>query len=573
MSLRKSFPLCLLTVMGGCADAPKGAPTAAADSFCGPALARVEAFMSSFHGPPPEGERYGGTVVAATVSELEVGMNGFAPIETGASQHQMFVNLMTLVQYDEDLEPVPYLAKSWEISRDLTELTFTLRDDVFWHDGEPTTARDVAFTFRRASDPETGFPNPGFFRHYLPGEGGVEVLDDFTVRFHFTRPHAEFMDPWRAVAVMPEHLLGDVPPSELAQHPFGTLCPVGNGPFRFLDHLPGDRWVFEANPWFPRELGGRPYLDRYVYRTIPENSTLQAELLTGGIDVYVSVTPESAERIRGEDHLELRSYPSRSVLFAGWNSRVSELSDPVVRRALTLGTNRRQILEGVRYGWGDVANTGVPPTHWAYDPSLEDSLSYDPAGARRLLQAAGWSDRDGDGIRENAEGEPLTIELIVNPNQERREVAEIMQAQLREVGVALQPRVVEMAVLVSRVASPERDFQGVLLSWEGEFRLDDRDLFHSEAADVGGYGFSGIQDAELDRYLDTLQLIPTREEAGPVWQAYQARLLRLQPFTYLYAYHRQNGLNRRLENVTMDVRGDWQNIREWWISSGEGRAP
>ena len=139
-------------------------------------------------------------------------MNGFAPVETGASQHQMFVNLMTLIQYDDALEPVPYLAESWEVSPDLMEITFHLRDDVYWHDGELTTARDVAFTYLRASDPETGYPNMSFFHYYLPGAEGVEVLDDFTVRFHLSRPHAEYLDPWRTAAIRAcRGSLGDPP--------------------------------------------------------------------------------------------------------------------------------------------------------------------------------------------------------------------------------------------------------------------------------------------------------------------------------------------------------------------------
>ena len=572
--MRIHVPMLLLLVsfLGACGDgAPGNEAGSAAEAFCGPALAKVDSFMATFSGDPPEGDRYGGTAVVATVAELDVGMNGFAPVEAGASLHQMFVNLMTLIQYDEELQPIPYLARSWEVSEDFTQLTFHLRDDVYWHDGERTTAHDVAFTFLRATDPLTGFPNLAFFHYYLPGNAGVEVVDSFTVRFNFERPHADFMDPWRTVAIMPEHLLGDVPPEELIRHPFGTVCPVGNGPFRFVDHIPSDRWVFQANPAFPVGLGGRPYLDRYVFRIIPEHPTLLAEFLTEGVDVYVALLPNHATRIRSEEAFEVRAFAYRSVFFAGWNSRIPKLSDPRVRRALTVGTNRAQILQGLRDGKGVVANTGVPRTHWAYDSTLADSLSFDPDQARALLAAAGWTDSDGDGIREDAQGEPLQIEVIFNTNQERREVAEIMQAQLRDVGVDLRLRTLEMGTFVGLIISPERNFEGFLISWEAEFRLDERDLFHSEAVN-GSYAFSGIQDPELDRFLDTLQLIPDRKEAIETWRAYQCRLVQLQPYTFLYYPDRQNGVNRRLRDVEMDVRGDWQNIREWWIAPEDRRV-
>jgi len=557
-------------VLSACGSERQTVPDGSA-AFCEPALARVDSFMASIPTKELGEDQYGGTAVVATVSELDVGMNGFAPIETGASQHQMFINLMTLIQYDEDLDPVPYLARSWEIDPDLMGVTFHLRDDVFWHDGEPTTAYDVAFTFLRASNPRTGYPNQGFFEYYRKGEAGVEVVDSFTVRFNLERPHADFMDPWRTVSIMPEHLLGEVPPEELSRHPFGTVCPVGNGPFRFLSHTPGDRWVFEANPAFPEGLGGRPYLDRYVYRTITENATLLAELLTGGIDVYISLLPEHVERVRQEEGLRVLSFVHRSVFFAGWNSRVPKLSDARVRRALTLGVNRQQMLDGIRNGAGLVANTGVPRTHWAYNPALADSLPFDPDQARSLLEEAGWTDRNGDGIREDAQGEPLTIELLVNPNQEREEAAEIMQAQLGDIGVDLRIRLTEMSALVDAILSPERPFEGFLISWEAEFRLDERDLFHSETVD-GPYAFSGIQDKELDRYLDSLQLIPDRKEARKMWWDYQNRLVELQPYTFLYYPDRQHGLNTRLRNVEMDTRGEWLNVREWWIAPEDRRG-
>jgi peptide/nickel transport system substrate-binding protein len=570
--MKRAVPCSLLmaVVLNACGEGPDTAGRDPRAGFCDTALARVDSFMATVARDRPEGPRYGGTAVVGAPAELG-GMNAFAHGDAGAVQHQMFVNLMTLVRYDEELEPMPYLARSWEVSEDQSELTFHLRDDVRWHDGRLTTAYDVAFTYMTAVDPRSGFPNPAFFQHYLPEERGVEVVDSFTVRFRL-RPHAEFMDPWRTVAIMPRHLLGDVPPEELARHPFGDACPVGNGPYRFVSRSPGDRWVFEANPAFPAELGGGPYLDRYVYRVIPEQTTLLAELLTGGVDVHVAMFPNHARRAESEPGLRVMSFPYRSVLFAGWNSRVQKLSDPRVRRALTLGMNRRQIMVGIHGEEAVLVNSGVPPVHWAFDPTLADSFPYDPDRARDLLEAAGWADRDGDGIREDPEGTPLRIELIMNQNQERQEVAEIITVQLREIGVDLRPRVLEFATLMGRITSPQRDFEGVLVSWEAEFRLDERDLFHSEVVD-GLWAFSGTMDPVLDRYLDTLQLAVERTSAIPIWHAYQRRLMEVHPFTYLYSSYRRNGVADRLRDVVMDARGEWAGIRDWWIAPEDRRVP
>jgi peptide/nickel transport system substrate-binding protein len=196
---------------------------------------------------------------------------------------------------------------------------------------------------------------------------------------------------------------------------------------------------------------------------------------------------------------------------------------------------------------------------------LEDSLSYDPDQARDLLEAAGWIDRDGDGVRENVDGHPLRLGLTFNQNLEREQVAEIIRVQWEELGIELQPTMLEMEAYLGVITSPERDFEGALVTFETGFRIDDRDLFHSEVVD-GPWAFSGTADPELDRYLDTLQLIPDREEALPVWRAYQLRLMEVQPYTFLYSAMRRTGVNSRLRDVDMDTRGDWATISRWWIA-------
>jgi peptide/nickel transport system substrate-binding protein len=531
--------------------------------FCQELLPRVDAHLAELE--QPQGDRYGGTAVVGAIGDLADGLNAFSLADYAGAQHQTHMHLMTLIRVDEELEPRPYLARSWELSEDGSELTFHLRDDVTWHDGEPTTARDVAFTFIRATDPETAFPNAAFWANYTAGEDGVEVLDDYTVRFHL-RPHSEILDTWRAMPIMPRHLLEDVPPSELNRHPFGTRCPVGNGPFVFFDRSPGASWTFVRNPAFPQELGGPPYLDRYVYRVIPEQTTLLTELLTGGVDVYVSPTPDQASRIEAEEEIDLLDFHFRSYVFVGWNARRPHLSDPRVRRALTLGTNRREILESLYGGYGEIANAGVPPFHWGYLEGIEEALTFDRAEAGRLLDQAGWVRPDGTGIRENGDGERLEVSIKYNTgNQQRQQIAEIMQAQLREIGVAVEPRVLEWATLFDQITSPEqRDFDGVVMGWVTELKVDDHDLFHSSKVDQP-FQWAGIQDPEVDRLLDTLQVVMDRDEAIPLWHEYQERLAELQPFTYFFYPQRLAGVNRRLQGVHMDVRGEWVSVTDWWI--------
>ncbi|MEX2295748.1 MAG: ABC transporter substrate-binding protein, partial [Gemmatimonadota bacterium] len=553
-SLATSWAFLVFSLAAGCGD-QAARSLAGLPEFCRDVLPRVAEHLAGFE--HPTGERYGGTAVVGTIGELADGMNALVSSAYESTQHQTFLNLMTLIRFDGGFEPEPYLARTWELNEESTELTFHLRDDVFWHDGTPTTARDVEFTYLRATDPATAFPNQAFWTHYVPGPDGVEVLDDHTILFRL-RPHAELLDPWRATAIMPEHLLRDVAPAELRQHPYGNRCPVGNGPFVFEDHRADASWSFVRNPAFPEGLGGPPYLARYVLRIIPEQTTLLTELLTENIDFMINPPASQEPQITGASHLQFRTFPWRSYDFVGWNTRRPQLADARVRRAITMATNRAEIVEALLLGYGEVANAGVPPIHWAFHEGNRDALPYDPAGARALLDEAGWVDRDGDGIRENSEGVRLDLSIKYNDgNQDRQDIAEIMQAQLREVGIAVRPQVVEWATLLSQINTPEvRDFDGVVIGWVAEFRLDDTDLHHSRNLNQP-YGWSGTNDPRLDLLLDTLPLIVDRAEAIPLWHDYQELLVEVQPYTYLYFPLRRAGLNRRLQNVVLDARGEW----------------
>ena len=504
----------------------------------------------------PEAERYGGTAVVGGLGEIQT-MNGFVSRDYMTDQVQANVLFVTLLRYDRDLQPRPYLARSWEVSPDSNEVVFELRTDVLWHDGEPTTAHDVAFTFDRVKDPAVPFPNRSSFDSWEM----AEVLGPHTIRFTL-RPHADYLHGWAAMPIMPRHLLGDTAPEDLATHPFGTSEPVGNGPFRFSEHRPGDRWIFDSNPEFPEALGGRPYLDRLVYRVIPNETTLFAELRSGGVDMYVRLAPEFVDEVSEDPELRLAAYPFPNYSFIAWNSKRPFFSDPGVRRALTMAIDRQEIVDVVRQGLGAPAVGPIGSWHWAYDSAWKP-IPYAPDSASALLESAGWSDRDEDGVRERG-GVPFSFAISTNESRERGSIAELVQHYLAAVGVDARPRIVEHQTLIADVTSPERRFDAFLLSWSQGLVIDERDQW---ACDRIGrpLQFTSYCNPELDPVLDSIPRATDRAVQAALLRRYGELIAADQPFTFLYVEKRADALRRRLQGAEPDFRGELADVRSWWL--------
>jgi peptide/nickel transport system substrate-binding protein len=418
------------------------------------------------------------------------------------------------------------------------------------------TARDVEFTYERARDPAAGYQNRPLFDPWI----GVELLDEHTLRFTI-RPAANLFYGWTQIPILPEHLLGDVRPEDLAGSPFG-LDPVGNGPFRFVEHVPGDRWVFEANPGFPEELGGRPYVDRYVYRVIPDDGTQVAALRAGEIDLLTVAPPASAPRLATDSTIRLIPYDDATFDFVTWNTRRPMFADAATRRALTMSIDRAGIVAAVLEGEGTVAAGPVGRWHWAYD-TTDAPLPFAPDSARELLAAAGWKDTDGDGIREKA-GRPFAFTLLATPRDKWRRIAAIIQSNLRDVGVDVTVQIREIASIQPLVTSPDRRFDAFLLTWKPDPTLDERPMWACDQI-THPVHFSSYCSPELDAVLDSLLVVTDPEVYAPLVDRYNDILATDQPYTFLFYPSHVAAARVELRGVEMDTRGNWVSVADWWL--------
>jgi peptide/nickel transport system substrate-binding protein len=417
----------------------------------------------------------------------------------------------------------------------------------------------VKFTFDRAKDPASASLVGSAF---LSDVAAAQVIDSFTVRFSYARPHAQALeDFWWAP--MPEHLLRDIPSAEMRNAPFNRQ-PVGSGPFRFVEWRANERLVLERNDSFADGLGGAPAAARIVFRVVPEASTLLTELLTGNVHIDIPLGPDQVEQVRRDDQVKVFSFPGRTVYYIGWNDARPPFDDPAVRRGLAMAIDRRTIIDGLLHGEGAVATSTIPPWHPAYPGDVEP-LAFSIEAAGRTLDAAGWTDSDGDGIRENAGGTPLRFTLLASDDVLRRSVAEVLQSQLRQVGVDAQVRLTEFQTMIA--AHRGRDFDAVFTNWVlDNFQVASSpfSLFHSSQADVAGSSNrSSVKIPALDRLIDQGRAATDLADQRRIWREFTEVLQREQPVTFMFWLNELAAVRLPVDGVEMDPRGELLTMARW----------
>lgn len=496
-------------------------------------------------------KEYGGTVVIGLEADFD-SFNELTAADSDALQVIQHMLFMALTRLDENLEFKPYLAKSWEFSPDHRMVTFRLRDDVSWNDGLPTTAEDVLFTYRLMTNPEVGYPASSRFDL----TDRVEIIDRYTVRFYFKKAYPDVLFDLQMPA-LPAHYLEKIPVAQIAQSEFNRK-PVGNGPFKLIKWKANSHLIFVANPDY---AAGRPYLDRVIFTIIPDENVRLINLLTQEIDVIPFLTPNGFKQVQKNPALRALRYEGREFTFIAWNLARPLFTKPV-RQALTYAINKQEIIDTLLEGFAEPAIGPLMPFNWAFDKSLKD-YTYNPEKARNLLNEAGWVDSNGDGLLDR-EGKSFQFALKVNAgSQLRKDVAVMVQAQLKKIGVHVEIEILEWNLFIDRVFQ-QRDFDAVILAWEAPFTVNPTDLWHSKAIEQG-YNFVSYRNPKVDLLLEKGRYATDRDTARRYWSEFQRIILNDCPYTFLFIPDRLAAINRRIHGVKMDVRGFLANIEEWWI--------
>lgn len=500
---------------------------------------------------------YGDTLVEGTIGEAST----LVPVlATDSASHSVAGQIYNgLVKYDKDLRLVGDLAESFNVAPDGLTITFKLRRNVRWHDGAPFTARDVLYTYRVIIDPKT----PTAYSEDFKQVASATAPDPYTVVVRYKSPFAPALASW-GTAMLPAHLLEgtDITKSPLARQPVGT------GPFRFKEWLAGQKIVLEANQDY---FEGRPYLDHYVYRVIPDTSTMYMELKAGGVDL-MGLTPvqyarqTDSERFRGA--FNKYRYPSNSYLYLGYNLRHPLFKDVRIRRAMTAAINKDELIQGVLFGMGQKAHGPIVPGRWAYNGAVED-IPYDPPHARQLLAEAGW--QPGEGGLLFKDGKPLSFTILTNQgNQQRLMTAQIIQQRLQQVGIDVRIRVVEWAAFLKEFID-KGNFEVVLLAWMISQDPDMYDIWHSSKTKPGELNFIGYANHEVDRLLEAGRSTFDLEKRKQAYFRIQEILAEEQPYTFLYVPDALPAVSARMRGIEPAPAGIGHNLIKWYVPKQEQR--
>jgi len=477
-----------------------------------------------------------------------------------SSSHIVSMVFNGLVKYSKDLELIGDLAESWEIEAGGLEIIFHLRKDIKWHDGHAFTAKDVKFTYESLIDPAVPTPYSGDFKMVA----SVLALDDYTVKVIYKEPFAPGLSSW-VMPIMPGHILEgeNLIETEFARNPMGT------GPYKFKRWKTSERIDLISNHEY---FEHRPYIDRYIYRVIPDTSTMFLELETLGID-SMQLTPLQFTRQTDvsffKDRFRKFKYPSFGYSYMAYNLGDDKFKDRKVRQALNYAVDKKEIIEGALLGQGRVSSGHFVPESWAFNENVKP-YPFNPGKAKTMLAAAGWKDRDGDGWLDK-EGEPFEFTILTNQgNDTRRMTAEIIQRRLKEIGIKVNIRILEWTVFINEFVNKKR-FEAIIMGWGLGREPDCYDIFHSSKTRPGEFNFIGYSNPELDRLLVEGRRTFEKEERKVIYNKIHEILYKDQPYMFLYTADSLVAVNRRFQGIEPSAIGIGYNFIDWWVPKNRVR--
>ena len=452
----------------------------------------------------------------------------------------------TLVYEDQDGNYVPGLATEWTVSDDGTSYTFTLRDDVTFHDGTPFNADAVKYNFDRIALLSATSEKAGSL---ITNVESVEVVDDTTVAITLAQSDGFFLN---ALSLPYLSMVSPAAVEEWGNEEY-HLHQIGTGPFMFSEYNPEDHYTLVPNPnynWAPSIFGhqGPAYLEEITWRFLPEPATRAPALESGDADIVVDLLPTDATRLMNSPDFHVSTaYLTGQPALWFLNTSLAPTDDINVRKAIIYAADIQGSVIAIKRGLNPVAHGPLASNTLEYAPELDDMYSYDPEMAMTLLDEAGWVDSDGDGIRDK-DGQPLVVQMAMQGWGQSQPFSEILQGQLRDVGIDLE---LEMLNFPGQMEAASQNTKNIYFMGGSGFTAADslRGYFHSENVD-GGFAWSKYSDPELDAMIENGNGAVDPAERMEYFREAQVRIMEQALVLPIYDYAVLIGVNNRVQGLT-----------------------
>lgn len=511
-------------------------------------------------------EEGGGDLIIADMSDLvSLDPHGNNDVPSSNVRANIFDTLTVL---DENMEVQPHLAVEWEETEDNT-YSFTLRDDVVFHDGSQFNAEVVRANLLRVTDPNLASQRAFLYEMITD----VEAVDEFTVEITTEYPFAPLLahlahdaGGMLSLEVITEDYNQALEGTDLDYESYVEMLvngeefsedvvaaigenvgqyvatnPIGTGPFMLESRSPGDNTVLVRNDDYFDEPA---LLDSVTFKVVSETSSRIAELEGGYSHVIGAVGPMNRERVANHDETYLDETESMSLSYIGFNTQAEYLDDPLVRQAISYAIDRQTIIEGIYDGVGIPAIGPLAPAVFGYDENVE-GITYDIERAKELMAEAGYEDG-------------FSLSLWTNDNPERVDTAVFVQEALQEINIDVSVEQVEWGAYLEQTGQGEHDM--FILGWSvvtGDADYGMYPLFHSEQIGEPG-NRSFLQDEELDSLLEAGRQAIDPEERLEIYSQAQDLLVDLAPMAYIHHSNYLTGVRNEVQNFEIDALGIYQ---------------
>ncbi|HEU5423648.1 MAG TPA: ABC transporter substrate-binding protein [Nitrolancea sp.] len=461
------------------------------------------------------------------------------------------------------VQPAADLATKWDISSDGLTYTFTLGDGIKFQDGQALSSDDVKFTYDLLMNKATNSPRTSELTDRVKS---VEAKDPKTVVFTLNHPTAPFLVSNAGYGILPQHALKDVDPAGLAQNDFSTGkkgVTIGTGPFMFEEWVKDDHMTLVKYDGY---FKGAPNLDKYLYKVVPNQTVISAQLKTGEID-YSTIQPADLQGMQSETSVAVVPYDTFSFTFYAYQLDASKsdlFQDKAVRQALLYALDRKAMVDAIYFGQAAVAVGTEPVLSWAYAPDqIKLKYDFDVNKANQLLDQAGWV-KGSDGIRAK-NGKKLSFSVWTNAgNAVREQFVTVFQQQWKKIGIDAKPQTQEWNAFLDRITS-SHDFEIFLVGFQWDVDPDQSTMWSSDAYN-GGFNMNKYNNAEVDKILKDALETSDINKRKQLYIQMQNIVMDDLPSAILVFPKALAVVNKRVHNLFPNAVSVTFNAHQWWVN-------